>query len=346
MSTQDLSLATRTIFDRSLKNQVLIGTPFYDELVRRDKVITTGGTRIDRLVDKDEIDDLAQFYDENTALTDGKKDTLARPVFDWKNMQVPLSYGLDEQLQNVDAMNEEQLLDLAEHLAKKGLRATKLKLMKSSWNNGTTTPIESSNTKSFQSIVSALDKDNTYGGITRTASTGTNNYWQGAMQGFVGTPEGTALDSNDNNAVAYSLSIDQWRKWMIPVKHRAENIDDLVTYMPPSLYNKFRAEAEARILYHPGDPQSQGFETMIVDNRKIVEIPYLEETAVKKKWVSIINHDDWDLRIHTSRNFEMTDFVWQGDRVNGFDKWLARILVTGNLVCWKPNGSMWLNNVT
>jgi hypothetical protein len=52
------------------------------------------------------------------------------------------------------------------------------------------------------------------------------------------------------------------------------------------------------------------------------------------------------LRIHTSRDFQMTDFVWQGDRVNGYDKWLARILVAGNLVCWKPNGSMWLNNVT
>jgi len=149
MSSQDLSLATRTIFDRSLKNQVLIGTPFYDELVRRDKVITTGGTQIDRLVDKDEIDDLAQAYDENTALTDGKKDTLAKPVFDWKNLQLPLSYGLDEQLQNVDAMNEEQLLNLAEHLATKGLRGLKLKLMKAAWNQGSVTPIESSNTKEF-----------------------------------------------------------------------------------------------------------------------------------------------------------------------------------------------------
>jgi hypothetical protein len=344
MSTQDLSIATRTIFDRSLKNQVLIGTPFYDELVRRDKVITTGGTRIDRLVDRDEIDDLAQAYDENTALTDGKKDTLSRPVFDWKNIQLPLSYGLDEQLQNVDAMKEEQLLNLAEHLAKKGLRGLKLKLMKASWNQGTTTPIESSNTKEFQSIVSALDFDNTYGGITRTGATGVNNFWQGGMVNAVGTPEGTAI--TDTNATAFSLSIDQWRKWLIPLEHRAENLSDLITYMPASLFNKFRAEAESRILYRPGDPQKQGFKTMFVDDYEIVKVPFLEETSTTKKWVSIINHDDWDLRIHTSRNFEMTDFVWQGDRVNGFDKWLARILVTGNLVCWKPNGSMWLNNVS
>jgi hypothetical protein len=344
MSTADLSIATRAIVNRSLKNQVFIDTPFYDEIVRRNKLVIAGGKTFDRLVDKDEMDDLAQYYDENTALTDGKKDFLARPSFNWKQMQVPLVYGVDEQLQNVDAMNEEQLLDLAEHLAQKGLRATKLSLMKAAWNNGTDTPIESSNTKSFQSIVSALDFDNTYGGITRTGATGVNNYWQGAMVGAVGTPEGTAI--TDTNATAYNLSIDQWRQWLIPVEHRAESLSDLITYMPASLFNKFRAEAEARVLYRPGDPQRQGFETMFVDGRAIVKVPYLEEQTNTKTWVSIINHADWELRIHTSRNFEMTDFVWQGDRANGFDKWIARILVSGNLVCWKPNGSMWLNNVS
>jgi hypothetical protein len=344
MSTADLSLTTRALVIRALKKQVFIGTPFFDELERRDKIITTGGKTIDNLADKDESDNLAQFYDENTPLTDGKKNTIARPSFDWKSVQVPISYGLDEQLQNVDAMNEEQLLNLAEYLATKALRGMKLALTKSSWNNGTTTPIESSNTKSFQSIVSALDFDNTYAGITRTGATGVNNFWQGGMVGAVGTPEGTAI--SDTNATAYSLSIDQWRQWLIPLEHRAENLSSLITYMPASLFNKFKAEAESRVLYTKGDPQKQGFKTMFVDDYEIVKVPYLEETATTKKWISIINHDDWDLRIHTGRDFKMTDFVWQGDRVNGFDKWLARLLVSGNLVCWKPNGSMWLNNVT
>ena len=344
MSTQDLLIATRTIFDRSLKKQVFIETPFFNELEKRNKITTGGGKSIDRLVDMDEMDDQTQYYDENTALTDGKKNFLARPDFDWKLVQTPMTYGVDEQIQNVDSGNEEQLLDLAEHLAKKGIRGMRLSLMKAAWNNGTTTPTESSNTKSFQSIVSALDFDNTYGGITRTGATGVNNYWQGGMVGAVGTPEGTAI--TDTNATAYSLSIDQWRTWLIPLEHRAENIADLVTYMPASLFNKFRAEAEARILYRSGDPQRQGFEDMFVDGKKIVKVPYLEETAITKKWVSIINHNDWEMRIHRARNFDMTPFVWQGDRANGFDKWLGRIMVAGNIMCWKPNGSIWLNNVS
>lgn len=344
MSTADLSLATRNLVIRALKNQVFIGTPFFDELASRNKIITHGGKAIDKIVDKDEMDDLAQFYSENTPLESGKKNMLARPTFKWKKMQVPLEYGVDEQLENVDAMKEEQLLNLAEHLAKKGLRATKLALMKSSWNNGTETPIESSDSDSFQSIVSALDFDNTYGGITRTGASGLNNYWQGGMVGAVGTPEGTSI--SDTNATSYSLSIDQWREWLIPLEHRAEDLSDLVTYMPAVLFNKFRAEAESRILYGPGDPQQQGFKNMTVDSYKIVAVPYLQETSITKTWVTIINHADWDLRIHTARDFKMTDFVWQGDVVGGFDKWLARIMVAGNLVCWKPNGSMWLNDVS
>ena len=54
MSTQDLLIATRTIFDRSLKKQVFIETPFFNELEKRNKITTGGGKSIDRLVDMDE----------------------------------------------------------------------------------------------------------------------------------------------------------------------------------------------------------------------------------------------------------------------------------------------------
>jgi hypothetical protein len=342
MSTADLTKATRELFVRSLKNQVMYKTPVVEEIQRRNQVSYSGGKFIERLVDIDEIDDLMQEYSANTALTDEKKTTLDKPRFTWKYAQLPLRYDVDEYTQNILAGNEEQLLDLAAHLVKKGQRATKLWLEKKLFNSGSTTGV-GDNTVTFQSLVSALDSDTTYGTLSRNLSSGIRDWWQGADPADL-----TQNISSSSQATETNITISNIRKWVTEtdVAHYMEGVDDIYIVMCPTLYNKLRAEMEAKLVYKAtGDTQKQGFQKMELDGYTIVSSPYLQTTDTMKKWVFILNMNDWELRIHSARNFKMTDFKWQGEYANGHDYWLARILISGNFMCWKPNGSMFLSNV-
>jgi len=343
----DLTEATRELFVRSLKSEVFMRIPFYEELQRRNLITFRGGKYIERLADMDEMDDLAQAYTVNTALTDEAKDMLVKPRFEWKKFQIPLRYSADWEIQNANAGNEEQLLDLPEFLVKKGQRATQLKMMKNCFNAGSTTPRSDGGTE-FQSLVSALDHDNTYGTFTRSFSGGTRDYWQGASPNGLNVDHATTTAAGQD--VAANMTISNLRKWISEsdIQHYMEAMSDLYVMMCPKLYNKLRGEMESKSIYkgEVGDTMRQGFNKMELDGHRIVSVPYLQTTSTMRTWVFILNMSDWELRISTARNFKMTPFEWQGKTSNGFDYYLARILVAGNLVCWKPNGSMWLSAVS
>lgn len=338
----DLSNATRELHVRSLVDQVFYQMPVLEELQRRSQITYTGGTTIKRLVDTAEIDDQGQEYTENEPLTDAKTDTLEKPSFNWKKAQLPLRYGVDEELQNVEAMEEIQLLDLAKHLVTKGHRGAKLRLNKQIWNEGSETAVADSG-KKFLSIISALDHDSTYGGLARTFSTNTRDWWQGA------DPAGlNEVVSSSNQDTAYNLTLFNLRKWIneTSVAHNMEQEDDLYICMCPTLWDKLAAEMESRVGgYKPSDHQRQGIRKMDLDGHQVVSVPYLQKSSTTKQWLTILNMRYWELRIHKRRNFKLTDFKWQGDQTNGYDFWLARILWSGNFVCWKPNSSLWLSNV-
>ncbi len=343
MALDDLSNATRELFVRSLVDEVYMATPVVEELQRRGQISYKGGKYIERLVDTDEIDDLMQEYTANTALTDEAKDTLEKPRFLWKYAQLPLRYGVDEYTQNILAGTEEQLLDLADHLVDKGQNATRLWLNRKMFNSGSTTGVADGAT-GFQSLVSALDHDVTYGTLTRSWSGGTNDWWQGA------DPAGLNVNTTSSaQGTAYNLTISNLRKWITEsdVSFHMKVPTDLYICMAPVLFNKLRAEMEAKVQYKPtGDTQKQGFNKMELDGHTIVSVPYLQTTSTMRTWVFILNLSKWELRIHTARNFKMTDFVWQGENSNGYDFWLARIMISGNFINWQPNGNMWLSNVS
>jgi len=345
MSTSDLTKATRELFVRSLKDEVAMATPVWEELQRRNQVTYSGGTSIKRLVDTDTMEDLVQEYSANDALTDEKKTTLQKPEFTWKLAQMPLRYDVDEYLQNITAGKEEQLLDLAQFLTTKGQQAVKRKMDQLMWNSGSVTPILAAS-KSFESIISALNHDTAYGTLSRSFSAGTNDWWQGADPAGLG--EVVTSSSQDT---ATNLTISNLRKWIneSSIAHHMLTPSDLNVYMCPTLFNKLRAEMESKLIYKEptGDGSvDQKLLKMKLDKHTIVSVPYLQTSSTMKTWVVIMNMADWELRIHTERNFKMTDFKWQGDQSNGYDYWLARILWSGNLVCWKPNGSMWLSAVS
>lgn len=339
----DLSNATRELFIRSVVDQVFYKLPVLEELQRRRQITFKGGTSIKRLVDTDEIDDQGQDYTANEPLTDSKTDTLNKPSFNIKLSQVPLRYDVDEELQNHDADEEIALLNLATHLTKKGDRAAKIRMSKQIWNSASSTPETESTTKKFQSIISALDHDATYGGLSRSFSSGTNDWWQGSDP--AGLTESISSSSQDTQV---NLTLYNLRKWIneTNVAHNMESEDDLYICMCPTLWDKLAAEMESRVGgYRPSDYQRQGIRKMDLDGHQVVSVPYLQKSTTTKKWVAILNMQYWELRIHTKRKFKVTDFKWQGEQHNGYDYWLARILWAGNFVCWKPNSSLWLSNV-
>lgn len=340
----DLTLATRSLFDRTMVDQVFLRMPFLEELQRRSQITFKGGKFVEKLIDTDEIDDLVQMYSTNEALRDEKKTTLAKPAFFWKKGQIPLRYDADEELMNKLAGNEEQLLDVVEHLVTKGQRATKLNLMKQVFNTGSTTPIaDGDGIANFQSLVSGLDHDSTYGGLSRSFSGGTNDFWQSSDPS--GLVENITSSTQDT---AVNLNLSNMRKWVneTNISHNMEGTDDILFLMCPTLWDQIAAEMEAKTVGKAGKKQDQGIRSMIWDGHEIMSVPFLQTSTTMRKWVFVLNLRYWELQIHSSRNYKMTPFKWQGEMSGGHDYWLARILFKANLVCWKPNSSMWLSNVT
>lgn len=343
MSTTDLNKATRELFVKGLVNQVYMRTPIIEELQRRHQVTHSAGKYIERLIDIDDIDDLVQTYDTNDALTDEKKTTLDKPRFTWRKSQLPLRYDADEDLENIQGDSVIQLVNLAKHLVDKGNRAMKKWFEKQIFNNGSTTPIADGDKTAWQSLISALNHDTTYGTLGRSFSAGTHDEWQGADP--AGLNESISSSSQDTS---YTLTKNNLKKWIneTDVADCMESPEDLMIIMCPTLYDKLAAEMEAHSIYKAGSKQSQGITSMVYDGHEIVSVPYLQRTSTMRTWLFILNLRHFELRIHTKRNMKLTDWKWQGENSNGYDFFLARILLQGNICCWRPKSSLWLSSVS
>ena len=352
----NLSQITRDMINRTIKDQVYRRMGFLDELMSRDRIITSGGLTIGGIADYGEVDDLAQSYVMNQQMTDGEKTTLVKPTWNWKYTQMPLKYGGDVEIQNINAGNEEQLVDLATYLAKKAQRGIKIKLEKMIANGGGTTTTDYNDTGvNFQSLIHALKHTTTsenYGALARSGTSGVRNWWQGADQGngadtqlLPTIAEGTGFTSYQGTAT--TLSIATLRKLIIPVQHNIQAKKDLMVIACPTLYNKLKAECQAQMIYQGStETANVGFNKMFIDGHQIVDWDYLEESSTMKTWLFILNLETWELHFNKARNFKMTPFKWAGELPNGMDYYLARILLAGNLICNQPNANLWLSNVS
>jgi len=344
MSTRDVTLATRELFDRTLVDQVRMRVPLIEALERNGQVKKTfkGGKYIEKLIDTDTLESQVQEYTANSALLDSKKTTLEKPRFTWKYATLPLRYDVDEEVQNAEAGKEEQLLDLPEHMVTKAHRDLRRWMEAKMFNSGSATGV-ADGAVTFQSLVSALDADVTYGTITRTAASNVADYWQGS------DPSGLwSSITAGTQAAAANFTTSNIRKWVNEsnIAHFMEGADDLMILCCPTLWNKVAAEMEGKVIYKPGLKQSQGIRSMMFDGHEIVSVPYLQTSSEMKAWVFILNLRYWEWRMWYARDFKFTGFKWQGENSNGYDYWLARVMMVGNFFCWKPSSSMWLSNVS
>ncbi|TSA52234.1 MAG: phage major capsid protein [Planctomycetaceae bacterium] len=354
MASPNLSTITRDLVNRSIHEQVFRRLAFLDELKKRTQVITSGGKTIMSIADYAEMDDLAQAYTVDEQLTDGEKTMLTKPYWNWKLVQIPIKYDGMVEIENINAGKEEQLVDLAEYLAKKATRGIKIKLEKMLANGGTETydADYADGGKNFNSIVHGLLHEDTattgtYGNIARDVSAGLRNWWQGADPvGLVQTvAEGTSWTSYQNTA--YDLNMANLRKWLIKVQHGIQAKKDLMIVTCPTLYAKFKAELMSYMMYDGAkDTADVGFNKMYFEGHQFVDWDYLETSSTMQNWVLLLNMATWEMHFNKARNFKMTPFKWCGELPGGKDYYLARILLAGNCFTNQPNANMYLRNIT
>lgn len=340
----NIAASTQRLFLRSVVDQVLFKMPLYARLLMADQVkkVWPGGDYITRPVKTARMYSLAQDYGPNDALTAGSLTLLDAPRFLWKMFQVPVLYGVKERFMNSGG-KETQLLDLIEFLvdtAQDGAREHMYRLMY----DATTTD----DGDKFQSVIQALDHGDsgadvgyTYGGLIRDISAGTRNWWQSAdMTDFDG-----AASHQDTQ---YSASIDTVRRGLSAVNRYARPKSEFLIACGSEIHLALKSWIQTeRISTEAGPLAKYGFNSFTIDSVECVEDIFLRNANITNshKWLFIYHVPSWELRFHPERMMAFTGFTWQGDRVGGFDQWLARILNMGNFMCWQPNVNMWLSNV-
>jgi len=341
---------TRDLISKSLTNEVYLRTAFLDELNKR-KRITVGGRQLHFPVIKDTLESLAQGYTMKQPLTSSQKSITEIAKWSWKYVQLPIEYDGDVEIQNLNAASEEKIYDIAEMLSEQALYGINLIMQSMFFNGGsaTTTNYNDSGIY-FQSVINALNHDETYGELTRTLadkSAGTNDWWQSADP-KAGAWFGSTLESSSQDTAAV-LTIANFRTWVIKVQRFIKKKSDIMLVLCPTLFNKLKAECQAQMIYQGAKAEETanvGFNKMYIDGHQIVDADYLESNSTTRAWAFLLNLETWEMHINKARNFKMTPFKWQGENINGTDTYLSRLLLCGNTICKQPNANMWLSSVT
>jgi hypothetical protein len=334
----NIQATTRDSFVAAIKPQVIMQMPLLARLWLAKKVSWTGGTTIRRPVQKADMASLMQAYTPTDGLTTGAKTLLDDPYFHWKYAQLPVQYNVEQHIQN-GGSSDTAPVDLVKFLVAEATRSAKIGLYRMIYEIDST-GTDYDHKPEFNSAVDALTHDRTYGHVSR-GTTVTNPWWQGA----------SIADSWADQATAISPSIASFRKAMAAVNKYDQGLPGgKLCCVGPTIFQALQSEVEGRHIYNRDGSllAKYGFNTLMVDGVEVVQDNFLTnavQTNAHKKFYAF-TIDDWELRIHPERNFTLTDFVWQGDRSGGRDEWLARVMLAGNCVCWKPSGSIYLTNMS
>jgi len=335
MAETNLSASTRELWERTVKDEVFMALPLTAMLMEHRRIMFKGGTKIKQTVTKATMTDLAQDYSSNEPLEGGSRTILGAPEFGWKKFQIPVEYGVDEELQNHEAIEEAAPADIVKALVEGAQYAAREHLSAMAY---ATTTGETG--KVFQGLACALTHDTVYGGYTRTISSTLNTFFQGASADLTYADWDTAC----------AATIANFRKYATACRRYAKKNQKLYAFMGESLFQAFQSQCEARLMNTKPAAGSlglykYGFNTLNIDGVELVQDSYLT-TAGRTAAFYIIDPDTWELRISPKRNFRLTPFKWQGDTNDGLDAWLGRVMCAGNLICWHPNRNLYRSAMT
>ncbi len=332
---------TRNMWEKGVKDQVLLKMPLMAKLIDRNRTRAESGEKIRQTVKTSEVDGLFHTYAFGQPMPGGRQANLERFVFSQKNAELPISYDASEELFNSGGPNAP--VNLGAQRAKDAFRGAKIGLYKQMYGSGA-----SDTGTDFNSVYQALAHDTaseTYGNVTRNYGTSVNDWAQGAdLDDF-------ASDSS-TQGTARAMSIYLIRRCILKLMENAEEKASLMFVMGPDLYLKLKQEVDASVKYEPGPMALKyGFESFTLDGVEIVNDYFLSaknlpDETTPNKWVLGFNADDWEFVIQPKRAFYRTVPQWQGGVPNGTDSYLGRVLLTANLCCWRPSGSILLTNVS
>lgn len=334
-------------------DQVWLESPFLTAMLDRERVIQRGGKTISRVVRKATRKDHVQSYSPEDGLTAARKTTLETPYFKWKFMQIPIVYNVEEMITNEDA-GAYQIGDLIANLADEALDGLRLGLMQKLYgdvSDATRGGDLGDGQKGFQSIYQALQhhtSTNTldYGGLKRETYGTDNQWWQGAN---LDRSQSTSMQETVVTASVYNF-----RRAVIAVGQYGKRTrkQDLICIVGPDIWLKLKQEVEARKIHTTeGRMFRYGFDTYTIDGIDVVKDDFLTDenmtaATTPSQWFFLLDLNTWEFRVHPKRNFRMTPWKWQGDREEGHDQTLARILLAGNNVCWMPRRNIMLRKMS
>lgn len=329
----NLTATTRAMWDRSVYDEVYMRLILFRMLAERRQVTFKAGTTYKATVKYQEIDSLAQEYGKNETMDGGSKTTMQTVEWYRKRIQLPLELDYDDDEANSSG-GDGQIFDLKERLVRDGQRGLRLKMNEIMFRAGASAR-DASTSADWQGMGDALAHDITYGGLTR-ATTNTNKWWQGASY----------ADSFADQATHYTPSVGFVRTCIDKVQKYVENPGDLIAICGNTNWRAIQSEVEASRTYKEGPHAKFGFKSMDIDGVELFAEPYLEDDSTRKKYFFLLHLPDWRLMLSPKRKLGyFTGFTWQGSFANGLDKYLGRVMISGNTICTQPNASLFAGNV-
>jgi len=361
-TNENIQASTRAAWKMSVTNQVFLSNPMLARMLMANKVIWRGGTELVFPVQKAEGDNMVQYYSATDGLDAKSKTYLTLVKFQWKHMQLPVMYGLDEEVKNSGG-GDTKVFDLRKFLVDRAHDALRIALVNqmygcdSSGARGTdnsllstefVSAVDGDTAKPFQSATQALSHSAPYGSLTRTTTT-VNPWWQGASMA------GTYADF----ATAGTISPDFIAQMQDAcMEHNGQyKPSDYLIVMGPALYRKLRQWVQAHKMdTGTGRLAKYGFDSFTWNGWEIakdfrLQAKYISgitnaATTPAQNWVFCFCVPTWELRFHSKLGLKFTGFKWQGDVAGGRNEWLARIMASGNFICRQPGVNCWRNNIS
>ena len=343
----NLTSSTRELWNKSVFREVYMRNALLNRIIRRRQMHFRAGTKYKITLDKAELvedpfeelasttNDLYQEYGDNDTLQSSDKTIYTTAEWSRRRVQIPLTIQGGDVLDN-EGGGDGQIFPLRKRLVKKGHRGMRLYLQKAMYRAGATA--RDGNAKSgFQGIGDALTHDITYGTLSR-ATTATNAWWQGS------SADNTYADWD----TAISPTLNNFRVMVDSVSYYVENPPlDLICVTSNTIYRAFQSQAEAARTYRQGPMAKWGFTSMMIDDIEMIKEPYLDRHATRQKYFYLLHLPDWHLMLDRRRKLgHFTGFTWQGNMINGQDKYLGRVLLAGNMICTQPNANIFRSNMS
>jgi len=329
----DLNVLTRDFLNATRQKAVFLRSPLLAKMFDSGRMTQKGGIKETVTIKYKQGFSEVQEYGTNDPLTSSvvNRRTMAR--FGLTKMQTPIRWSIDEVTQNFNAVDSARVANLLTEKVDDAHDATRDQLQDRLYRAATTEGGDIMN-----SLQTALTHDRTYGGLTRS-TTATNEWWQGR------SPDGSYTDQ----AGALAPNIPNFRAWRDVCDRYNDNpSSSKLVVCGDSMYRQFLAAAESRSVNtsKPGPTVKYGHESVIIDGVEFLKDKYLGADSTRAKYFFYLDVPSWQYEVDKTRNYKMTDAVWQGAMDGNADYWVQRIMTVHRFICTAPSRNMYLSNVS